>query len=96
MTLEQVLQARRTMDYLATSGTIELFELAKQDYFSKLNDFHNASKNQASVQQFIVSEELRSKQLTLFNHSGSVHEYNGNHEEVRERTAINGSQSTGL
>lgn len=96
MTLEQVLQARRTMDYLATSGTIELFELAKQDYFSKLNDFQNASKNQNTVQQFVVSEELRAKQLTLFNHSGSVHEYNGNNETIRERAAIDGSKSSGI
>lgn len=85
MTLDQVLQARRTMDFLATSGKPDMFNLAKEDYFSKLKQYHDETENKDTVQQWFNTEIKRAKQLSLFNSTGSVDVGARDNEEVRER-----------
>lgn len=89
-TLEQVLQARRTMDHVATWAPADLFEIAKNDYLTKLKDYHgnnNSASNQNQLELFLVSEEQRAQRLSLFNSSGSNYVDTGNDKKARGRLA---------
>lgn len=96
MKLDDVLVARRTMDYAATAYPNEIFELAKQDYFAKLKIYKDEAVNQESVEHFRVSEQNRAQQLTLFNSSRSDHEHTGDNEAVRERPSYLGSKGPSI
>lgn len=77
------------MDYLATSGTPSMLELAKEDYYSKLKSYHDENSNKDMVQQFINAEIKRAEQLTLFNSTGSVNDDPGDNETVRIGSPVN-------
>lgn len=97
MKLDDVLVARRTMDYAATAYPTEIFELAKQDYFEKLKIYQNEQTNHPeSVEHFRKSEQNRAQQLTLFNSSRSDYEYSGDNEEVRKRPSDIGTKSASI
>lgn len=85
------------MDYLATSGTPEMFDLARKDYFDKLQKYHDANpQNSKSIQQFTHTENQRAEQLALFNNPGSGNDSNGDNATVHPGLATPGSKSAGI
>jgi len=85
-TLDDLLAARRTMDYAATAYPHDVFMLAKETYLSKLKRYHDEAENKDSVESFRTSEHNRAEQLALFNDSGPNFNDQGSNDEIHKRT----------
>lgn len=98
MKLEDLLNARRTMDYAACSLPAEIFELAYLDYSHKLETYVNENKanHPEQLELFHVSEQNRIKQLAVFNRSGSNVIDQGDNDQIRQRAADLRPKSPGI
>lgn len=100
MKLDDLLSARRTMDYAATSLPKEIYGLAKDHYQTMLKNYNDEQTKQGAnpeqLQLFLISEQDRIESLTEFNDTRSNYVYPGNNDAVRERAADLRSAGPGL
>lgn len=96
MRLEDLLQARRTMNHCATEMPKDVFEMAKADYLRRLKEYQNViqDEDQERYKRFKLSEESRAEQLSLFNDSRPVDDSPGDNGEIRQGIASPGSKSS--
>lgn len=85
MTLEVLLNSRRTMDFAVTSGAKEIMEIAIIDYQEKLKTYvnENSAHHPEQLQLFAISEQDRIERLAQFNNPGSNDVDQRNNAKIR-------------
>lgn len=84
MKLDEVLTARRTMDFAACNLPNDIFLLAKEEYFYKLKQYQDEYKeNPEQLKLFYEKETERTALLAVINNTGSDDESKTDNAEIR-------------